>query len=224
MIARVLEPEVMDSAREAAEYDAMDHAEANRVFVDDLLLAMSAARRVPRHRGTVLDVGTGTALIPVVFCLRYEFAGQVVGVDLAEEMLKLARRNIAETGLSERVRVDVVDAKSLPYEDGSFHVVMSNSIVHHIPEPADVLREMLRVLKPGGVLFVRDLLRPESEAEVERLVATYAGSEPAHSQQLFRQSLQAALTLEEMQVLVEAISLPPGAVQQTSDRHWTLVG
>ncbi len=223
MIARVLEPEVMDSAREAAEYDAMDHAAVNRVFVDDLLLAMSAARRLPRHRGTVLDVGTGTALIPIELCRRGEFGGQVMGVDLAEEMLKLARRNIAADGLSERVRVDVVDAKALPYEDATFDVVMSNSIVHHIPEPADVLREMVRVVKPGGVLFVRDLLRPETESEVERLVATYAGNEPPHSQQLFRQSLQAALTVEEMRNLAETVALPPNTVRQTSDRHWTLV-
>ncbi len=230
MIARVLEPEVMDSAREAAEYDAMDHAAVNRVFVDDLLVTVrdGAARREPRPPGTVLngavlDLGTGTALIPIELCLRDEFDGRVVGVDLAEEMLTLARRNVAAAGLSERVRVEVVDAKSLPYEDGNFDVVMSNSIVHHIPEPADVLREMVRVVKPGGVLFVRDLLRPETETEVERLVATYAGSEATHSQQLFRQSLQAALTVAEMRDLVAAISLSPGAVQQTSDRHWTLV-
>ncbi|MEZ6147292.1 MAG: class I SAM-dependent methyltransferase [Planctomycetaceae bacterium] len=71
----------------------------------------------------------------------------------------------------------MVDGKSLPYEPGEFDVVMSNSIVHHIPEPFEALREMRRVVRPGGLLFVRDLLRPDSEAEVERLVTLHAGEE-----------------------------------------------
>src|SRR5688500_16479442 len=117
MIPRVLEPEAMDTPEEAAEYDAMDHAEVNRAFVDDLLAVVNAAResataarREPRPPRRVLDVGTGTARIPIELCQREEFAGQVIGVDLAEEMLKLARSNIAKAELSERVLVEAVDA------------------------------------------------------------------------------------------------------------------
>jgi len=268
MIPRVLEPEVMDTPQEAADYDAMDHAEVNRVFVDDLLASMSAGPPEPRSPGTpfgaglptpptaepkifsiegrptvarvarsgdrattvprsptrVLDVGTGTAQIPIELCRREEFTGQVVGVDLAEAMLKLARRNITTAGLGERVQVERVDGKSLPYDDGVFDVVMSNSIVHHIPEPAVVLAEIIRVLRPGGLMFVRDLLRPKSDAEVEHLVSTYAGNELPHAQQLFRQSLHAALTAEEMQDLAAEHGLTRDSVRATSDRHWTLAG
>lgn len=228
MIPRVLEPEVMDTPEEAADYDAMDHAEVNRAFVDDLLAAMRSLRgsstAFESGRWTsVLDVGTGTALIPIELGRRADFTGEVVGVDLAEEMLALARLNINRAGLTERVRVEAVDAKSLPYEDGAFDVVMSNSIVHHIPEPSVVMAEMLRVLRPGGLLFVRDLFRPDSADEVEQLVSTYAGTEPAHAQQLFRQSLHAALTVPEMQELAAALGLPRETVRATSDRHWTLV-
>ncbi len=229
MIPRVLEPEVMDSSEEAAEYDGMDHSEVNRAFVDDLLAALisrrstPAASEPPRCIMRVLDVGTGTALIPIELCQRIEFEGSVVAVDLAEEMLKLARLNVAEVGLSERVRCELIDAKSLPFEPAEFDVVMSNSIVHHIPEPFEVLREMRRVLEPGGVLFVRDLMRPETEAEVERLVALYTSGETPRSQQLFRQSLHAALTVAEMAELAADVGLPVGCVTATSDRHWTLV-
>lgn len=216
MIPRVLEPEVMDTAREAADYDAMDHSEVNRDFVDDLLAALGTST----VGTTLLDVGTGTALIPIELARR-GFAGPITGVDLAEEMLALGRRNVAQGGLG-NIRLEQVDAKQLPFDDGSFDVVMSNSIVHHIPRPEQSLTGMKRVLAAGGLLFVRDLLRPETAEEVERLVSTYAGEESPRQQQLFRQSLHASLTVEELQALVEPIGIAPAAVTQSSDRHWTL--
>jgi ubiquinone/menaquinone biosynthesis C-methylase UbiE len=101
---------------------------------------------------------------------------------------------------------------------------MSNSIVHHIPEPVGTLAEMARVLRPGGVLFVRDLSRPASADAVESIVQTYAGSENARQQQLFRQSLHAALTVDEVAGWLESISDLTARVEQTSDRHWTIAG
>lgn len=216
MIPRVLEPEVMDTAEEAADYDAMDHAEVNRLFVDDLLTALGD----DLDTSHVLDVGTGTALIPIELARR-GFAGTITGIDLAHEMLEIGRRNIQQAQLT-RIRLEHVDAKHLPYADGSFEIVMSNSIVHHIPQPSQSFAEMRRVLKPGGLLFVRDLLRPASAGEIERLVACHAGSESPRQQQLFRQSLHAALTLEELSRLLPDVGIDSGGLAQTSDRHWTL--
>ena len=218
MLPRTLEPEVMDTAEEAKDYDAMDHSAVNRKFVDELLAEWSPTRSC---RSRVLDVGTGTAQIPIELA-RQEPSPQITAIDLAEEMLKLGERNVASAGLGGVITLERIDAKSMPYDDAAFDVVMSNSIVHHIPEPWTVFREMLRVLKPGGLLFVRDLLRPESTEEIERLVKTYAGDENAHQQQLFRQSFHAALTVEEMRELIGAAGLRRESVQQTSDRHWTV--
>jgi ubiquinone/menaquinone biosynthesis C-methylase UbiE len=169
----------------------------------------------------VLDVGTGTALIPIELCRR-EAACRIIAIDLAAEMLKLADLNIARAGLATRIRAEQVDAKHMPYAVSWFDAVISNSIVHHIPEPRSVFAEMLRVLSPGGVLFIRDLLRPQSLAEVDHLVETYAGRENAHSQQLFRDSLHAALSLAEVRALAAELDIAAEAVEQTSDRHWTL--
>jgi ubiquinone/menaquinone biosynthesis C-methylase UbiE len=99
---------------------------------------------------------------------------------------------------------------------------MSNSIIHHIPEPLDCFREMVRVLQPGGLLFVRDLMRPESEEELEATVKRQASEETEYSQQLFRQSLHAALTVEEIRETIGQVGLPRDCVQATSDRHWTI--
>ncbi len=213
MLPRVLEPEVMDSAEEARDYDAMDHSHVNQVFVSDFLASWNG-------EGPLLDVGTGTAQIPIELC-RHDSKGRIVAIDLAEHMLKVGRENVRKAGFSDRIRLERQDAKHLPYPDRSFAAVISNSIVHHIPEPGKVLAEMVRVTRPGGLLFIRDLLRPPSDEIVRRLVSTYAGDSNSHQQKMFEESLGAALSLEEIRALVSALNFDPATVQQTTDRHWT---
>jgi ubiquinone/menaquinone biosynthesis C-methylase UbiE len=213
MLSRVLEPEVMDSVEEARDYDAMDHSTVNRVFVADFLAVWDGAN-------PILDVGAGTAQIPIDLCRQSETA-IVTAIDLAEHMLAVGRENVGQAGLHERIRLERCDAKRLPHTTGAFGAVISNSIVHHIPEPAAVLAEMVRVTAPGGALFVRDLLRPDDETTLRRLVAQYAGEANAHQQKMFADSLHAALTLSEIRDLVAAFGFDPVEVRQTTDRHWT---
>ena len=222
-LERVLEPEVMDTPEEARDYDAMDHASVNERFCVDLLAEGTVGP-------SVLDVGTGTALIPIELCTRAPNV-RVIAVDLAVHMLALAAANIGRAGLADRVMLEKIDAKAMPYEDGAFATTISNSIVHHIPEPGSVLVEMQRVTAPGGLVFVRDLARPQDDAEVDRLVTRYGGEPPAgemalrsfeHQRDLFRASLKAALTTEEVRALADAAGMSGATVRMTSDRHWTL--
>ena len=215
MLARVLEPEVMDTEEEAREYDLMDHRAVNERFVSDFLAV---------HRGgwKILDVGTGTALIPIELCRR-EKRAIVLAIDAAEHMLRRAAVNVAGAGLVGRIHLELTDAKSLKYGDASFPAVISNSIVHHIEHPRRVVSEMVRVLAPGGTLFVRDLLRPADEATLKHLVQTYAGDATETQRALFGASLQAALKLVEVRDMVRELGLPSEGVTQTSDRHWTWV-
>jgi ubiquinone/menaquinone biosynthesis C-methylase UbiE len=215
MLPRVLEPEAMDTPEEARDYDAMDHAAVNARFVADFLAAHG-----PCRGGEWLDVGTGPARIPIALC-RADRHARVLGVDLAEPMLDRARRNVAGAGLSGRIRCVRADAKALAEPDGAFEAVLCNSIVHHIPGPARVLGEMARVLAPGGTLFVRDLARPDTSADVAHLVGQYAGAESPAARALFEASLHAALTVDEVRGLVRALGLPEDGVAMTSDRHWT---
>ena len=215
MLKRVLEPEVMDDAQAAQTYDDMDHSEVNRAFVDDLLAAGNIA-------GDILDLGTGTAQIPVELCKRVEDC-RVMASDASYHMLDLARYRLEIASLTDRIQLDMADAKQMPYADGMFDIVISNSIVHHIAEPAAVLQAAVRVTKPGGLLFFRDLMRPETEKQLDRLVETYSGQESEHAQQLFRDSLHAALNLAEMRQIVTQLGFEPDSVQATSDRHWTWI-
>ncbi len=214
-LERVLEPEVMDSTAEASDYNSMDHSQVNRAFVSDLLQAGPI-------EGDVLDLGTGTALIPIEFCERVEDI-RVMAVDMAVSMLELARYNIEVNGLIDRIQLDRVDGKQLPYEDEMFWLTMSNSIVHHIPDPITVLREAVRVTSGDGRLFFRDLLRPESDERVKELVHQYAGNDSADQKKMFEDSLRAALSLDEIRALVTQLGFDPTGVTATSDRHWTWV-
>jgi len=237
-LERILEPEVMDSPEEAADYDAMDHSAVNRIFVDDLLAVINSEVRIEKSESTdtsatphsalriphfdILDLGTGTALIPIELCKRFADC-RVMAADAAVNMLELARYNIEVNSLIERIQLAQVDAKRLPFGDQMFDVVMSNSIVHHIPEPIGVLREAVRVTKPGGQLFFRDLLRPESDDQLHQLVDTYAAGANDHQRRMFAESLHAALSLTEIRDLIKSLGFAIDSVEQTSDRHWTWI-
>jgi ubiquinone/menaquinone biosynthesis C-methylase UbiE len=214
MLSRVLEPEVMDTPEEARDYDAMDHSTVNRVFVADFLAFFPITAKT-----LILDVGTGTAQIPIELCRQCPHA-QVVAIDLAEHMLRVARQNVRRAGLESRIHLERIDAKGMGHS-GRYDAVISNSIVHHIPEPSTVLSEMVRAVRADGVLFVRDLLRPDNDAAVTQLVQTYAGDANAHQKKMFDDSLRAALSLNEIRALVANLGFSKESVRQTTDRHWT---
>ena len=213
MLQRLLEPEVMDTPAQAIAYDDMDHAEVNRQFVADLLAITSID-------GEVLDLGAGTARIPIEVCKQCEDA-RVLAVDLSESMLDVARINVELADCGDRILLDRIDAKQLPLEDDRFPVVISNSIVHHIPEPLGSMSEACRVTRPGGLLFFRDLMRPTSADVVDELVQQYAEGESVHAREMFDASLRAALNLDEVRDLVVQLGFAADTVQATSDRHWT---
>jgi ubiquinone/menaquinone biosynthesis C-methylase UbiE len=215
MLTRILEPEVMDSAKEAEEYDAMDHTAVNQAFVAGFL-------RVWDGRGPILDVGTGTAQIPIEFC-RQSSHGEIDALDLSAAMLHRAAQNIAAAGYTGRIRLHHLDAKTNPLPDAAFPAVMSNSIIHHIPSPELCFAEMVRLCQPGGTIFVRDLLRPSSELELASLVEQHAAGANDRQRQMFAESLQAALTVAEVQAIITRWGFPADSVMKTSDRHWTWI-
>ena len=219
-LQRVLEPEVMDSEKEANEYNDMDHSVVNQAFVSDLLAFADSNLEEGYELGDVLDLGTGTALIPIELCKRHEDC-RVMAIDMAVSMLDLARYNVEASGMTQRIVLAQVDAKKMGYDDGNFNVVISNSIIHHIPNPLECVEQLVRVTEEGGIVFLRDLLRPDDLETLEQLVQTYAGEETEYSQKLFRDSLHASLSLEELRAIVQSCGFDPETVQATSDRHWT---
>ncbi len=211
---RILEPEYMDTVEEAESYERMDHSAANQSLADRFLA-------IGGGRGLVLDIGTGPGDIPVLLT-RQVLVLSLVAIDAAREMLRLARRSIESANLTGRIALHCADAKRLPYSSDGFDGVYSNTILHHIPAPVQLRAEAWRVLKPGGTLLIRDLYRPETEAEAWRLVDLHAAGAVGTERKLLFDSLHAALTLEEARDAVVQSGIQGGKVEMSSDRHYTV--
>jgi ubiquinone/menaquinone biosynthesis C-methylase UbiE len=165
-------------------------------------------------------LGTGTARIPIELCQRLSDC-RVLASDGAVSMLDVARYNVSVNSLDYRIQLHHGDAKALEIADETFDTVISNSLIHHVPDPARAIAEIVRVTRPGGRIFVRDLCRPGTAEMIDEIVARVASHESAAAQTMFRQSLHAALTLDEIRELVSVHGFAADDVTMTSDRHWT---
>jgi ubiquinone/menaquinone biosynthesis C-methylase UbiE len=212
---RVPESVWEDHRREAEIYHAMDHQEVNSRFVDDLIAGGPVGPNV-------YDLGAGTGLIAIELCRKMR-AIRVMAIDPEVEMLTLAKLEINIAGLLDRVFLAKSDIRSM--EDFGSEIadtVVSNSVLHHLDDPAGFFPEPLRLLKPGGRLFVRDLIRPADFEDWQSLMNRHASGQPEEAKKMFGESLRASLTVNEIRELVDQFGIDANCVQQTSDRHWTL--
>jgi ubiquinone/menaquinone biosynthesis C-methylase UbiE len=219
MMLRVPEPEVMDAAGQADAYAAADFAEVNGRF---------AAAVLERHpalaRGRLLDLGCGPADIPIRIA-RLAPEARVTAVDASSTMMALARKAVAAAGLESRVGLLLAHLPGLPLPERSFDGVVSNSLLHHLPEPDAFWTEVLRLARPGAAVHVTDLLRPDSPERARALVETYSAKEHPILKEDFYNSLRAAFTLEEVAAQLARAGLGAAlAPSRISDRHWEVSG
>jgi ubiquinone/menaquinone biosynthesis C-methylase UbiE len=214
VIERILEPEIMDTWEDAVEYDSMDFSEVNAAF------AQRAVELGPPS-GLILDAGTGTARIPIRMLLLNPNL-YIIGIDASENMIKLGESNVFEADVSAKIFLRCQDVKSIPYPDNHFDMVISNSLIHHLPDPLPFLKEVNRILKPNAGLLIRDLIRPRTKQELEYLVKKYASDCNNRQRRLFEDSLKASLTLEEVTAVLTKSGIHGAGILQSSDRHWSI--
>jgi len=216
MLARILEPEVMDTEEDAFEYNSIPNNDVNTAFVEEVL------NLSPINAIRLVDLGSGPAHIPILFALkRPQFT--ITAVELAENMIAIAQQNIKNANVADRITIKKQDIKHTKLAQKSFDIVISNSCIHHIHNPIELFVEAKRLVSNGGVIYFKDLLRPKTLSELEHLVSKYANDANDYQRILFRNSLHAALTLDEVKTNVEAARLQNAEIKQTSDRHWSLV-
>ena len=213
-LERTPEPEVMDD-RDGVEAYTASAAQAyleriDRTFADH-------AMRLGVAAGSALDIGTGPGLIPIRLAARSPGL-RLTGVDLSEPMLQKARNAAEEAGVADRVDFRLGDAKSLPFSEQSFDLVLCNSLLHHLPAPLALFNEISRVAKPGGAILLRDLRRP---ARLEFTI--HAGWFGRHysgvMRQLYRDSLRAAYTRNELEDLLHRSRLAGARVFRSGRTH-----
>lgn len=124
----------------------------------DLVMMREAVGRLADP--LVLDAGCGAGHTAVAVA---SVARQVIAVDLSPEMLVQAGLLAAERGVG-NVSVRQADVEQMPFEDDLFDAVVTRYSAHHWPDPAAALREAGRVLKPGGLLLLSDVVAPDAPA------------------------------------------------------------
>ncbi len=112
----------------------------------------------------VIDVGCGAGIDSLIAAKMVGPSGQVIGVDMTEAMLEMARKSVSEAG-SGNVEFREGLAESLPVPDGWADVVISNGVLNLVPDKLAALQEMARVLKPTGRLQIGDILVQQAVPE-----------------------------------------------------------
>ncbi|WXG46349.1 MAG: class I SAM-dependent methyltransferase [Candidatus Atabeyarchaeum deiterrae] len=122
-------------------------------------LRLAAQKAATNVRGVrAIDIGCGNGSL-VIALAGMHASLKVVGVDLSDEMVRLARNRAMKAGLGERVTFKKGDAQRIPYPDGSFDLVVSTLSLHHWSEPRKVFDEVARILKRGGKCVLADMRR-----------------------------------------------------------------
>ena len=109
-------------------------------------------------QGKIIDVGCGFGATNLVLAERF-VESEIVGIDLSEPLLELARGAAAEVNLGGRIRFEKADVHQIPYPDDTFDVALNINMVHLVDNPIQKLNEIERILIPGGFLYIADLRR-----------------------------------------------------------------
>ncbi len=210
---RVPEPELMDAPEQAHAYAEADFSEPNSLFVECVLSHLSGT-----VSGRLVDLGCG----PGDICLRLAHAlpgWRITGLDAGPNMLALAREALASSKLGDRVEFVHAHLPDHPLHD-RFEAVVSNSLLHHLPEPMTLWNTVAALAAPGAFVQVMDLHRPDNERTAASLVAEHAEGEPDVLRQDFYNSLLAAWTAEEVADQLRMAGLESLVIRRPTELHW----
>ena len=163
-------------------------------FTDANVLDRIRAAIRPTQTMEILDVGCGPGILAAALAQEVR---EVAAFDLTPEMLAKARQRCQEAGL-QNVRFELGRAEALPFSAESFDVVVTRATLHHFPDPHQVVREMVRVIRPHGKLVLADVVSSENTEEAALHNALEILRDPSHVRML---------SVSEIQRLIDAAGL-----------------
>ncbi len=214
---RLLEREVMDGEEQVRAYAQADFSKENQWFVDYFLEVFPDFRE-----GLILDLGCGPADIPIRF-VRACPSLSLMAVDASSPMINLAQGAIDEAKVGDRVTVVCQRFQDVQLQEPA-DAIISNSLVHHVPNPFQFWYALKKLAKPGSPVLIMDLLRPETLDEAQALVDQYAADEPEQLRRDFYNSLLAAFTEDEVASHLAELDLSRLLIDVPDDRHWVVTG
>jgi SAM-dependent methyltransferase len=217
---RVPEPELMDDKEQASAYAKADFEEPHSRFINLFLENFGNSGL----RSFVLDLGCGPGDITIRFARAFPDC-IVHGVDGAEEMLIQGKRNL-NCAPDVRDRIVLVHGilPEVVLPRARYDVVISNSLLHHLRDPAVLWEVIKRHAAPDAPIFIVDLARPRTPEEVWSIIAEYSGNELEILKRDFYNSLLAAFRAEEIEDQLKAARLEYLRVKRISDRHVMISG
>lgn len=139
-------------------YDAMMRNMRDKGWIEtDLILKEEITS------GLALEIGPGPGYLGLEW-LKKTKGTQLEGLEISEDMIKVARNNASEYVLSDRVKYHQGDAQQLPFSDCAFDAVFTNGSLHEWSNPEAIFNEIGRVVKPGGKYLISDLRRDMNPA------------------------------------------------------------
>ena len=213
---RVLEPELMDDERQSIAYARADFSSSNQFFVDGLI------NDFPRPLSTAVDIGCGPGDVMIRLARALPDL-RITAIDASAPMIALARAAVMTEGLSDRIELVQGYVPGVALNALSFDAVLSKDLLHHVPDPSVLWKEITRLARPGAVIYVMDLVRPSTPEEARRIVDRVAAREDPILREDFYNSLCAAFTVDELREQVAAAGLDL-EVRQAGDRHAIISG
>lgn len=213
---RILEPEVMDDGEQVLAYARADFAASNQWYVNHLVAEL------PDQLDTVLDLGCGPGDVDIALA-RTHPTTRITALDASEPMLAQARDRVEAAGLTERITLVHGYLPGVALTEAGFSTVVSKDMLHHLPDPAVLWREALRLGRPGAAIRVMDLVRPATAEAARDIVESVAGGEHPVLKADFFNSLCAAFTPEEVRRQLDAAGLELQVVP-AGERHMLVTG
>jgi SAM-dependent methyltransferase len=220
---RICEPELMDEPLQAEAYAAADFSSGDRAVLERIEAVLGARGEGDGEGLSVVDLGCGPGNITFLLAGRWPEA-KVLGVDGSAAMLAIAeRRRQADPAAHRQLRFQRLVLPS-PELAGPCSAVVSNSLLHHLHDPGVFWASVKQLAGPDTSLYVRDLRRPLTHADLEALVARHAGEAPAVLRRDYAHSLRAAFTRAEVIEQLRAAGLGGLTVREVDDRYLEIHG